>query len=325
MRISELAEIIMRNTAKYVVAASFSFFLLPSSAQGAFKEGAWVPRPAGMGGAFIAVSDDACAPLYNPAGLSQIRDVEAGFMYSRLFASLEGVDLGVKNAVVAVPTREWGNFGFGWKSFASNNEYQEDTVYISYAQPLNGTFSAGANIKYLGHRYILDDRSRTDSVFSESDSKYQITGDIGVLAKINVKSVYEVLCIGLSVKNLTQPDLGLKSEDRVPSEFGLGLAYRINNDVITACDITYRAQSWGQETDKVTYRIGEERWFLGRLLAVRYGGNTHECTAGVSFKPRISNTDFQLDYSFIMPFELKETQGSHHISLSVRFIDLRDF
>ena len=48
-------------------------------------------RPMGMGGAYIGLADDANAPFFNPAGLTQQMKRELKAMYSMLYAGLKPI------------------------------------------------------------------------------------------------------------------------------------------------------------------------------------------------------------------------------------------
>jgi hypothetical protein len=77
----------MRALALTAVAAACCCAALPARAGGPGSAGVQVlktdlsPRAAGMGGAFVAVADDAYGPGYNPAGLGQLYMPEASAMY----------------------------------------------------------------------------------------------------------------------------------------------------------------------------------------------------------------------------------------------------
>ena len=73
-------------------------FFAAQQVQAAFDDTYWGVRALGMGGAFTAVSNDANAPLYNVAGTAFVAQKEATLMGSRLFAGLEGVEVGANYA-----------------------------------------------------------------------------------------------------------------------------------------------------------------------------------------------------------------------------------
>src|ERR1043166_3350945 len=62
--------------------ALVSVLLWTGAARAAFNDIVTGARPQGMGGAFVAVADDANALYWNPAGLTQLDSAEATFMHS---------------------------------------------------------------------------------------------------------------------------------------------------------------------------------------------------------------------------------------------------
>ena len=93
------------NLKKYIISlfflpfcCSFSFADTGGGTVGVqFLNNDFSPRALGMGGAFVAVADDAYGPDYNPAGLGQIKYPEASAMYLSGFddASLGGLHFGM--------------------------------------------------------------------------------------------------------------------------------------------------------------------------------------------------------------------------------------
>jgi hypothetical protein len=308
----------------------------PQGVYAAFKDNGWGTRSAGMGGAFCGVADDASSPLWNPAGLAQMKYPEANFMYSRLYTGLDGVDLGLNYFSYVLPVSGVGAFGIGRAGLISTNLYREETYTFTYASKINNysprlipELYLGLNLKCLSHGYTLDEYSRGDPVFAKGRSKANFTFDIGLLTKPNLPR-FSGLSIGMCVENITTPDVGLKNRDRVPLEARVGFAYRLKGfrilkrivvrDVTPALDFTYRFQDWGRLEDKLNVHLGLEGWFIDRLLGLRMGGNTREVTFGFSFNKALARYfGIQLDYAFIFPLEIVETYGSHRISLTVRF------
>lgn len=86
-----------------MTAAALCCASLPAAAGGPGSAGVQVlktdvsPRAAGMGGAFVAVADDAYAPGYNPAGLGQLYVPEASALYLSGFedAKLQHLSFGL--------------------------------------------------------------------------------------------------------------------------------------------------------------------------------------------------------------------------------------
>lgn len=308
----------------------------PRKVYSAFKDNGWGTRSAGMGGAFCGLADDASSPLWNPAGLAQMRYPEANFMYSRLYTGLDGVNLGLNYFSYALPISGVGSFGISRAGLVSTDLYGEETYTLTYANRINDYIPRlipelflGINLKCLNHGYTLNEYSRGDPVFASGHSKANFTFDIGGLVKPNIPR-FSGLSIGMCVENVTTPDVGLKNRDRVPLEARVGFAYRMKGfkilrriivrDVTPTLDFAYRFQDWGKAGDKLNVHLGLEGWFIDRLLGLRMGGNTREITFGSSFNKVLSRYfGIQLDYAFIFPLQIAETYGSHRISLTVRF------
>ncbi len=316
------------NKVNVAVLVVLFYMLFVSLAEAAFKDSGWGTRSAGMGGAFTAVSDDASAPLWNAAGIAQLERCEANFMYARLFTGLdlyaggEKVDLGLNYGAFVFPLNKIGSFGMSWANFVTTDLYQEDTFNITYANKISEYFLFGLNLKYLNHSYTLDERTKHDPVFVDSQSKGDFTGDVGILIKAN-GGEETGLCIGLMAKNISEPDVGLKVEDKVPFEGRFGLTYRMGDynllnilsmeNVISSVDVSYR------DEDLNVY-LGWESWFVHRTWGFRIGGNDREITSGFSFNNEtMGKFGLQFDYAFIWPLEIEDTSGSHRVSLTVRF------
>jgi len=309
--------------------------LIAANAQSAFKDSGWGTRPAGMGGAFSAIADDASAPLWNPAGISQIKDVEASFMYAKLFTDLSGVNMGLNYLSLIYPIQEGVSLGANWANFTSKDLYTEDTALLSLSIELDQIMPlitgsrlipeihTGLNVKYLSHEFELDDRTQDDPVFKGGKSKSATTLDLGILIKPNISSM-KGLSLGIVGKNLTEPDVGLKTEDKVPTEWRLGMAYRWGDflilkrlrtdELITALDISVRDED-------TNYHMGIENWWAKSTLGTRFGMNMNEISIGLSYlnKTFPQTFNWQIDYSFIFPLTIEDTLGTHRVSLTARF------
>lgn len=302
----------------------------------AFKVSGWSARATGMGGAYTAVSDDSSGILYNPAGIAIAENIETNLMYTSLFYGLDGVELELKYGAFIVPIKGIGTIGANWANFTSVAQYREDTVTFAYANKVNGfiekifkiklfpELSYGINVKYLKHEYKLDKRTRVDPVFEDDNSQYAISVDAGLLLKPFPTS-QPGLTAGLVIKNINQPDIGLKSKDEIPLEVRYGMAYKLKtlgvvNNLLGSFDISYRNQDWGADKDKINIHVGAECWFFNELIGVRLGGNKNEYTSGLSFNtPSKLNLNVRLDYGFMYPIYIQESAGTHRISLTYKF------
>jgi hypothetical protein len=300
---------------------------LSISAKAAFLDDGWGARPVGMGGAFSAIADDTNAPLFNPAGLTQVQWNEVSAMYARLFSGLtlyagdDQVHLDQSYlAYVSKPTR-FGSFGVSWANFNTTHLYREDTVSLSYAQSLGrfipaleNDLSVGANLKYLRRSISLDANTANDPVFSSGDNASGMTVDLGMLYKPE-EGMLEGWRFALVGKNLTRPDVGFQAEDRVPLELRAGIAYQSAKLpwLVPDIDVVRRNGVTG-------IHGGLESWLFHEMLGLRAGANKEEASAGLSYYQRVGkNFGFRLDYGFTVPFYIEDSGGSHRVQGTIYF------
>ena len=301
-----------------------TFNLIPLTCiHGAFQDTGWGTRAGGMGNSFTAIANDPSAALWNPAGIAQVEMLETTFMYNKLFAGIEDVNLSQMYAAGVYPTGI-GAFGLTITDFGLRGYYKENIIAASYSRDLADDLGlefpimTGLNLKYLTHSYILDDRTKDidNPVFSGGTSAGGFTPDLGILVKPSVYS------FGFSALNILQPDVGLKSEDKVPMILKLGTAYSAGDwsffeNITPTVDVSYRKPRDTAADLKVSG--GVETWFFYNTCAARFGGNDREITLGFSYSKMFSETGLQLDYAYSIPLQLSDTSGSHRISLTFRY------
>ncbi|HEV8537616.1 MAG TPA: PorV/PorQ family protein [Bacteroidota bacterium] len=117
-------------------------------------------RAVGMGGAFVAVANDASAMYWNPAGIARLTQSEAIFSHSEWLA-----DISFNYGGAAVPLEQLGTVGISFTSLTmpemerTTEDQPEGTgtffsagsfaVGVSYAKALTEWFSIGGNVKYI--------------------------------------------------------------------------------------------------------------------------------------------------------------------------------
>lgn len=299
-----------------------------AAAQAAFLDPGFGARPMGMGGAFTAVADDINAPLYNPAGVFLPESNLAGFMFARLYTGLDDVDMGLQHAAFIYPTQNAGSFGLTWDRFASAAEYRQDTLIISYAKDIPAKsfvpqLCAGVNFKYLNHAYTLDARTQGDPLFADGSSKSNFTADAGLWASVFTDGGSET-AMGLVYSNITEPDMGLKSVDKVPSAVRLGVKRTLKEfsgmqNAMLAIDAVMRDVPSVKIADQFGFAAGVEAWFMDNSFGARFGGNNDSVTGGFSVKHKYSAIVMQLDYALLWPLSVQGTAGSHRLSVSCGF------
>ncbi|MFH1379227.1 MAG: LysM peptidoglycan-binding domain-containing protein [bacterium] len=290
-------------------------------------------RPIGMSNAFTALADDVSAIYYNPAGLAFIKRAEFSAEYGRLYMGLDD-DSNLSRSFLGyvhpihiakdkkrfwkkkiidpdnLPYIDYGTIGCGLASFSLVGDYEERALYVSYGRRLRNDWSAGVNIKNLYEKYTIDDYLRQDPVFEYGslDSLQTISVDIGTIYKIG-----PMFSAGLSVWDINQPDVGLKSTNRLNRQYRWGCAYCMRN-FTALLDLV-------QKKDDQTIHAGAEKWLFKRRIGVRAGytqgsRDVRNYTMGSS----INMFDMQLDYAFQFPLAgIKQVSGSHRVTFTFRF------
>jgi len=118
------------------------------------------PRANAMGGAFSAVSNDATAMYWNPAGLGDINEYQGVFNYTKLFA-----DINLSYFGAVIPLGDLGTAGFNisalnFGEMEITTELEPEGIGttfsassyafgISFARHITDKFVIGANVKYI--------------------------------------------------------------------------------------------------------------------------------------------------------------------------------
>ncbi len=152
-------------------------------------------RAVGMGGAFVAVADDATAIFWNPAGLSRLKNSEAIIIHTNWLVSTSFDFAGFVS-----PLGQWGTVAASITSLSTDEmdvrtiQFQEGTgerfsysdlsLALSYAKNLTNRLSIGVNAKYISQR-----------IWHMSSAGYAF--DIGTL----FRTQFNDLTIGMSISN----------------------------------------------------------------------------------------------------------------------------
>ncbi|MBN1755610.1 OmpA family protein [bacterium] len=285
-------------------------------------------RPNGMGGAFTAISNDANALEWNPAGIATYRDHTFLGDYSRLYWGVDNDNLN-ESFVGYVHHLSPFSAGLSFKSLFTRI-YRKNILGITGGREILPGLSAGLRLRLImdsfnqaEFSYVSgeDTNPEDDPVFDNGMKKTAFTIDAGALMQ-----PLPQLQVGLSINNIIPPDMALNPDlnqyqdnsSKETVQVRLGLAYDYKDYFTLSTDAVYNTQSVGGES--IGLALGIESWkFLQYNLGLRTGIDfNHFFSAGFSY---LINLPFPLriDYSFLYPIsELgKAGMNTHKIGLSV--------
>lgn len=251
-------------------------------------------RALGMGGAHIAVADDASVIYYNPAGLALVDGISVTSLYTSQYGAAGYLAVGatarnVGGAILRLSAQgieETDEFGNVVGTFG----VVETAVIAGYGRTVIPNLSLGGAVK--DHTQSLPGNSGTG-----------ITADIGLLYEATDRRLI-IGAVGRSLLGSVTYSSGTRDDfDRA---FGFGVSFRPMDNLLVAGDAVI--------DNGFTGRVGAGYTF--RQMAVRAGGSFGEgqtcLTAGVGFVV----TNFNIDYAYQHHSALPD---SHRLSFSMKF------
>ncbi|MFC2095940.1 hypothetical protein ACFLSW_05865, partial [Candidatus Bipolaricaulota bacterium] len=204
----------------------------------AFKNGIGA-RALAMGGAFVAVCDDATAMVWNPAGLALLDDTRLAGMSTDLYG------LGITHQFVGATT-SFANLGIGlgWERASIDGQlveaggglggaftWVENAIIGSLATNVLDVAMAGANVKY----YMADS--------GLGDTATGFGFDLGLLVSLGDMFVIGVNAIDLAGSTI---EWGGGSTDIVSGLYKAGLAMKLAGDMLVlAADVDFDGTALG--------------------------------------------------------------------------------
>ena len=226
-------------------------------------------RPLGMGGAFIAVADDANASYWNPAALAFLQTRQATGMY------ITGEEINYKgfasynqpvgdSAAVAVSVYTWNdqgihnNFRKPWASFG---------VKVPFI-PL-GKMAVGANLGFARDKELDHDPGVDVSVFYRINRQWSL---------------------GLLIQDVNEPDVERDGDPIAYWQRNIrpGIAYRPTGHLTIAVDIYLLTETYESVMIGAEYRLDEKHTLRAGLYGMNAGGYRETVGAGYRFSPRLS-------------------------------------
>jgi hypothetical protein len=255
------------NAMKRVIVASMALLLVLSvvvmadgiGAFSAFRNGIGA-RALAMGGAFVAVADDATAVCWNPAGLAQLGDTRLAGMSTDLYG------LGITHQYVGATT-SFANLGIGlgWERAAIDGQvvdgtgglgasftWTEQAIVGSLATNVMDIAMAGANVKYY----------MADSGLGDSASGFGF--DLGLLVSLG-----DMFVIGVNAMDLagSTVEWGGGATDVISGVYKAGLAMNLAEDMLVlAADVDFDGSSLGDTHVGVEFNVIDELALRGGVV-----------------------------------------------------------
>jgi hypothetical protein len=307
-----------RTGVKRILRAAATVFLFcsaPRAVRAAFDAPTMSAQSAALGGASLAGQGGDSASLFlNPAAGAGLGAPEAYFMYNQLFTGLSGVgSLGQGFLSFAAPT-PIGTVGVGYSDFQASGLLDQRMVGLTFARRWFDAFDAGVTVKYLYQKYQIgsDPLAAADPVFRNGTARGAVSLDVGA-----IYAASDVLHLGLAVRNVNSPDIGLASPDHVPRQIQAGVRYDFADIALhLTADYTYSEESAGSLGQTSTPSLGLEKGFENDRLRFRVGATPYQFSGGVG----VQLGALGFDYTFLLNRTvLANNAGTQMVGLRYRF------
>lgn len=265
-------------------------------------------RATALGEAYVGLADDVSACYWNPAGLTQLQEKQASFMYLSPMGEVD--DLSYSHLGLSVPHSDKGVFGasisyYGYgemdKVVDSSGTPQgtwkayDLSLVCSWAKQVKANLACGTSLKMVAGK-IDDSTARSFAV------------DLAALFQTN----YPGLSLGAVITNL-----GTKMKYRnegapLPMALKLGAAYRCEQaPVILVCDATL------PNDNDAYFSLGGE-YTIKEMFALRagYKSGPQDEGSGLTAGFGLKYLNYGLDYAY-QPYD--DLGDSHYVSLKARF------
>ncbi|UCH77980.1 MAG: PorV/PorQ family protein [Candidatus Coatesbacteria bacterium] len=286
-------------------------------------------RALGMGGAFVAVADDATSPYWNPAGMPGVERAGVSAMHSYTFGGLAAYDsvFGAYNfgdfgavgggvlmcAVDDIPITEWDdplspNRRPVLKGYGNSADY---AIYGSYGRKVLPQLNVGANAIFLYGDHDFENAGSSGFAF-----------DVAALA-----GPFGPVTVGLNAQNVFSKlswDTG--TEETIPLNVKLGAAYALpvadwDSEFTFAAGTDVKFAGYDEAAHvaagEASFEFnGGAEWWYRRTVAVRLGTERSAFAGGVGLATKALGVGFGVDYAYLSHAGL---EGSHRASVSFAF------
>jgi len=293
----------MRLQLRYLLAGLLLLMLIPGIIYGQAKVGTAgaqfleigiSARAVGMGDAFVAVSDDATAMYYNPAGLTQLYDREV------VVAAIDyPADIQYGFAGIAYPLYRFGGV-LGIGMYALDAGDMQETTY-EYSEGTGRTFGAASYALAMSYGRNLTDRFSVGLTLKFIDEHYEDERSSGWAADVGTSynTGFRNFKISMVITNFG-PDMTFISESYpLPINFRFGGAIDIVEGEHHRGTFSLEAQHPSDNLEK--YNAGFEysldsHYFL--RVGQRFQYDEGSFSAGGGIHVPFESMELQLDYAY---------------------------
>lgn len=268
----------------------------------------WSAKAVGVGVGYVGCGDvDSSIVMWNPAGMVYIESPnELSGMYGMPFMGLAtGIDLRYSMISFGRKIDNKQSIGAGIGMFDGAGVWRESVYVVGYSRALD-KLSLGLALKYLDYKVNLEASEYGDDPLLAKGGKSVISGDIG-----GVYNLSNNLKLGLVVKDVASPDISLsESGEKLEMSYFVGVNYITTGDTKMIYSLGY----YGSASES-GYSLGAEVFLSGGRIILRGSYSDVRYALGASYNLE----KLRLDYTYAIPSQLTDTQGSHYVGLVFRF------
>ncbi len=271
-------------------------------------------RSDGMGGASVALADDAYGSATNPAGLFSADRMQFSTSYSKYFTGLNVGSLSEGNFFFAPLPGKKNAFALAG-SYFMHDIFGQMKLTLSYSRKLakignRGFWSLGVSgdayrVGYnLNNALYDEDHGDTpdDPIFNNGTSKFAFGASVNSFVKMGH------LNIGVKVADINEPNISLAGVEagKVPRHALAGVVYDVRDVVVGAIDFDMPLRTATLQ-DPMRLSLGIEGRLFGKRLQLRSGyemlmgdadaSNVH---LGLGFRS-MTKHNIGFDYALIIP------------------------
>lgn len=292
---------------KLILAAILPLLLIITEANSSLMVREGTVRSIGMGEIDVGLGGDVGSLYINPGGLADLFEGEVYGDYGRRHVGLDSkYPISNGKAAMTYKLMDWMGIGVGIRQFSISELYREGEINTAFGIKLNKSINIGVGINLMWLEYGQTDYTDINEVFDEGLKTNGLGIDVGGIYKLN-----RILSIGLALKDINKPDLGLKYENKVPMGIRVGLGGRLK-DTIGGLEVELK-----DGENKIL--IGVESWVWNLALRGGMGVGSSKymrINAGIGYEGK----RIYIDYGFWYPIGgIKGIYGTHRLGLGYRF------